>query len=612
MTRFDSAPRHNENRISEVSSSDVSLFRPARVAHGITGGVETLDLIFPAPTGEEKVDVSYLLKAPNLAKPFAYALLSKLTPDSVDSRHSFCKWLRLGFFRYLADQGREDVSLSELDLPLIKGYVHWLEQAAPGEKTARWSHGTRNGYLHALRNTIDILKKLPKWNAQLRTGFHVPSHQWIGAKRLKKPTEILNDEELADIYKACLDEITAIRSRVEADLELATAARFFVPKSATSSGDYRTRDVALAAFAEMLPERIPCYPELEKNNTYLLTAVKTRFGGVVDLRTAFVPGPRQLVPFAVMLAFHTRLNPETLLGSELDDYYVEDRFGEPRFFARPTKGRARRRQRPSAPVDDSWDNPASIYDFVKGWTSRIRPLAPHKGANRLFIYVPKAVKPIVSFFDVHSSNGNGFGALLRRFCRDHNLQPFSLKQIRPTMLDLGRTMQNGDIRAAQALGDHRHPDTTNSHYTSSAQRKRNEERLGEIMSERIRWVESGGKIDVRDAGKGGDEGAATPGWRCFDPYQSPYSPHGKLCIAYAYCPVCPLGHIDVASPEACALALSLLDAIRRAKGTLDPQGWLERMGPIERRLVEYWLPRFDVAVMDAARRLVLPLLPTPE
>ncbi|HKZ11465.1 MAG TPA: hypothetical protein VJL61_12280 [Rhodanobacteraceae bacterium] len=572
-----------------------------------------MHLVFPSPTAEvARIDVSFLLTTPNLAQPFAEALLRKLAPDSIESRQTFTKWLRLGFFCYLEEKGLRELALSDMNAALFTAYVRWLDRCAPGSNRALWSLGTRASYLLALRNTVDALKHLSKWKESAPPDLHVPTHQWVGIRRRHKPTEVLGDNEIVNVYKVCLGEITEIRTRVEKDLQLIEEGRPDIPRSPRTYRDYPTRAVALAALDELLPHRIPGYPELEREHPFLLRAIKLCFGTVVDLRTALAPSPRQLVPFIVMLAFHTRLNPETLLASELDDFYKEVRLGEPRFCSKPYKGRARRRQRPSAPVDEAWDNPASIYDFLVMWTARIRPLAPAKCANKLFIYLPRTTKSHVAFFDVLSPNGSFISSLLKEFCADHSLKRFTLRQIRATTLDIGRAIFNGDIRASQALGDHRSAETTNSHYTSDAQRKRNEERLGEIMDQRSRWIDSRGKIDTRGAPLEADEGAATPGWRCMDPYQSPYSPHGKLCVAYGYCPVCPLSQVDVESSVACGLLLNLLDAVRRAKSTLDPQGWLERMAPIEKRLIEHWLPRFPAVVLNAARKLSLPALPTPE
>lgn len=219
----------------------------------------------------------------------------------------------------------------------------------------------------------------------------------------------------------------------------------------------------------------------------------------------------------------------------------------------------------------------------------------------------------MSFFDIEGDAGSStWITALRNFCEDHNLKRFTLQQLRPTTLDIGRGIHDNDVRAAQALGDHRSPETANLHYTSGAQRERNAERLGEISTLRRRWLDTGGKADSRNAPVDIDEGAVTPGWGCLDPHMSPFSPHGKLCSAFGRCPACQLTQLDIHSVYAAAQSLNLLGAVRRARETMDPQGWLERMAPVEKKLVQFWLPQFSLEILEQAKALNLPPLPTPD
>jgi len=83
-------------------------------------------------------------------------------------------------------------------------------------------------------------------------------------------------------------------------------------------------------------------------------------------------------------------------------------------------------------------------------------------------------------------------------------------------------------------------------------------------------------------------------------------------VVFGLRPVCPLGSIDFQSPYACGQAHSLLEAVRRAAETMAPQAWLQRMAPVEERLLNTWLPQFSEAVRNAAEKLSLPALPVPE
>jgi hypothetical protein len=143
-------------------------------------------------------------------------------------------------------------------------------------------------------------------------------------------------------------------------------------------------------------------------------------------------------------------------------------------------------------------------------------------------------------------------------------------------------------------------------------KQRDEERLAEIMQVRGRWRQTQGKIETRGRPEHTDIGAATPGWTCLDPYSGLYGPKDTLCSAYAQCPVCPLGSIDFQSPYACAQAHNLLEAVRRAAETMAPQAWLDRMAPVQQKLVNAWLCQFSEPVRKAAEKLSLPPLPAPE
>lgn len=586
----------------------------SRAVKSSVAGRPALHLIFPVSHGvAETLDASYLLRAPNLAEAMSTAFLKRFATHTRKTRIHSNKWLRLGFFEFLKLANQEGLSLDKLHSDLIHNYIRWLNRVDPGSGKAVWKVETRSAYYGIFGAMIEALRLIPKWRKQIPVDFSVPTHQWPGKGRQHTPTPIVQDEDFALLYRACLTEMTQVRNAITADLELLQRSVKEIPKSPTTCRDYAHRGVALAAMDEIFAHTVPSYPQMMATHSYLLTAIKTQFGTVLKLRSVLAPSPRDLVPFVLMLAIHTRLNPEALLGSNQDDYRTEDRLGERRFRPRVNKGRARRKQMPSSPVEAAYDNPHSIVEFLNGWTARLRKLAKPEIANRLLLFVPRTAFSGVSFFEVESGvGGTTWATALRNFREDHNLKRFTLQQVRPTTLDIGRAIHDNDLRAAQALGDHRSPETTNSHYTSGAQRERNAERLGEISTLRRRWLDTGGKADPRNAPVDADEGAVTPGWGCLEPFESPYSPNGKLCSAFGRCPACHLTQLDIHSVYAAAQSLNLLDAVRRARETMDPQGWLERMAPVEKKLVHFWLPQFSPEILEQAKSLNLPPLPTPD
>lgn len=586
----------------------------SRVIKSSVAGRPVLQIEFPVSHGAaDTLDVSYLLRTPNIAEAMSTAFLKRFANHTRKTRIYSNKWLRLGFFEFLRIENKESLSLDQLNSELIHDYIRWLNRVDPRSGKAVWKEGTRRSYYNIFGVMVEAIKRIPKWRKKIPADFSVPTHQWPGKNRKHTPTPIVQDEDFALLYQACLTEMTQVREAITADLDLLHRSVQDIPKSPTTFRDYAHRGVALAALDDIFTHTVPCYPQLLETHSYLLTAIKMQFGSVLKLRSVLAPSPRDLVPFVLMLAIHTRLNPEALLGSNQEDFGTEDRLGEKRFRARVNKGRARRRQMPSSPVEAAYDNPHSIVEFLNSWTARLRKLAKPEIANRLLLFVPRTGFSGVSFFDVEGDAGSStWTTALRNFCEDHNLKRFTLQQLRPTTLDIGRGIHDNDVRAAQALGDHRSPETTNSHYTSGAQRERNAERLGEISAFRRRWLDTGGKADSRNAPVDIDEGAVTPGWGCLDPYKSPFSPHGKLCSAFGRCPACQLTQLDIHSVYAAAQSLNLLDAVRRARETMDPQGWLESMAPVEKKLVHFWLPRFSPEILEQAKALSLPPLPTPD
>jgi hypothetical protein len=198
------------------------------------------------------------------------------------------------------------------------------------------------------------------------------------------------------------------------------------------------------------------------------------------------------------------------------------------------------------------------------------------------------------------------------FLDQHGLNHFDTRQFRLTGLEIVHQITGGDLRAMQAWANHKRVGTTERNYVTDGAKKRDEERLAEIMQARGRWRRTQGKIETRGRPEHTDIGAATPGWTCLDPYSGLYGPKDTLCSAYAQCPVCPLGSIDFQSPYACAQAHNLLEAVRRAAETMAPHAWLERMAPVQERLLHTWLPQFSDRVRKAAAKLSLPSLPVPE
>jgi hypothetical protein len=284
------------------------------------------------------------------------------------------------------------------------------------------------------------------------------------------------------------------------------------------------------------------------------------------------------------------------------------------FRGAPVKKRALYRpQERILPAEDAPDNPAFLWQFLVEWTEWFRPTAAPDWQARLFLYVPSfssSNKRMVGFDGQTGPSGDhNFDYAYKAFFQDHGLTYYTFKQFRSTGLDIVDVEFAGDIRAKQAAGGHAKVQTTYQRYTTDAQLQRGDEALAQVSAARERFRRTQGKSDPRRKPEIADIGAATPGWTCADPYDSPLYEKDKLCDGYGRCPGCPLGSITLDDCYSAAQALNLLDAIDKAVDTMAPTAWLERYGPSRKALTEFWLTQIPDYVLKQVRQMKLPPLP---
>jgi hypothetical protein len=213
--------------------------------------------------------------------------------------------------------------------------------------------------------------------------------------------------------------------------------------------------------------------------------------------------------------------------------------------------------------------------------------------DRLFIF--SGIGGLPSTFgnddDAHAATTGTWHTALKKWCKDNSLEPFALSQIRSTILDEVQ-QRTGDILQARSLGRHRRADTTWHHYTSDGTRKRYQERLGAVFMVRDRWIDTKGTIDPRERTETQDKGAATPGFFCFDPYDSPQpgQKEGRLCNAYGRCPACPLAAANLGDVTSVALYRALRHAIAESQPLMSPEvfreQWHDVLGDLDALLVQ--------------------------
>jgi hypothetical protein len=578
-------------------------------------GKRVLQIRFPTPRGRHPVqvlDVSGWLIAPELAKAFAEMVVIWGADKTERTRQSFVGDLNKGFFKYLATrQDPMPKGLDDLSTVLINSFIDWLGRRENGVLV--FASYTRLHYLGVLRTVIGQLKKTPSYAPLLPRDLHIRRIPWPGVSRqVGHPTEILSRPLWETLYRVCVGECARIMTKLEQGWRLIKNGTSEDPTFLPDRDTDDSLAYCLRKLDALCPGIIPSFVEIRRLDPDLACAIRAN-NVSADLALYFQPSARSLIPFVLLLGMVTSFSGETLLGARLSDLSQTEVLGSQRFVWRPYKARSRRRQHRSFPMTDAPDSPSVLVPFIERWTMRIRSLAAPRLQDLLFLWIPIAGDSQPHAFDSKDGPANGaWQDNLAAFLADRGLPHLTLRQIRATSLDLVHDLFAGDLRAVQAAGGQQRPEVILSHYTSDAARQRNDEQLGDVMALRTRWRETDGLLDPRTLPSGQDLAAATPGWRCLDPYDSPIpgQDKGKLCAAYGACPICPLAHLNGQDAYSLARVLQLRARIEAAQATLPAERWLKAWASRLQRLNDYWLPRFhNPEVIEAASRLDLDELP---
>ncbi|MBI1824254.1 MAG: hypothetical protein HYR80_09120 [Nitrospirae bacterium] len=561
-----------------------------------------------APT--QIINATNWLSYPRLAKPIAEAFVAAYTDKAVRTRGDAAGMINSGIIAYLDHISAAKIfGLEDFSCVWVNGFISWLSRSKNGKPVLMPK--TRQGYLSVLRTLIEAIRRTDL-KKQLPRTLKIPLRAWPGISRTGTPTKTIDIPTFLSI-------IEAARSEAQKTIDLFTRGRTAIEavrsqRAANSANPlaYRNLWVCLAEFENAFSDSVPSLEPLRDRNPRLFYWFK-RHGGMRRLGGYLAPTPRQLVPFVLLLGIYTFFNPGVLLGLETDNWEFVEVLGTQRIRFQRYKGRAYRDQIRSFPLGMPV-GPDTIVKFIVEWTSKIRPYTEPVYRKRLFLYVPTAGSHIERYAKSYhlAKSEPAWAEQLTSFCRDHNMCQFTLAQIRTTGLDFSYDILGGDLRALQALGGQRSPDTIRNHYLSDSARKRNDDDLSSVMATRERWIRSSSKIDPRDLPGGVDLGAATPPFRCFDPYDSPVHGEqpGRICGAYGACPTCPMAHVQKNDPYTLARLLQLKAKIEEAQHQMDSLRWIAAWAPRLSKLNEYWLPQFsNPSVVNEAKRLCLPRLP---
>jgi hypothetical protein len=610
-------------RVMVERNGKIGSIAQARVEHGVAPktGEPTLTVIFPRRDGREPhhLDLSFLLAFPNLQPMFTEAFLywgANLLPKT---RLACRDSLRCYFFGYLKSAWSNMLHPVDIDDELLTGFRDSLLNKS-GKRAKALHPTTVSAAMSDVRSILAALTIGPWALVANRIAERVPPGP-MGADQKVEPTEVLGMEQLLAILEAAEHEVLAIEHRFANARVLLTEGRTRLhdPSRITNNtrADYRDFAICLAAVDEAYPSVNPIMKVLKARYPTLCGAVQHTHGqGKID--SHLYPSSRDLVSFAMLLAVATVFNAETILNLKWQDIDLDkDHAGTPAIEIVGAKGRADRDPvrlfDPNAAVSSQLSLKRTLV-CLREITSRIRPHLAPEHVDSLFVFVPltRPRRPMGFGVDgekrvVLKSSDAAWALALRKFIKDNRLPPFTLAQLRPSILNLVQFM-DGSLEAARKVGDHGSPATTWTHYTSGGVRARYRERIGQVIVLRERWLQTDGVIDPRRLAPGQDKGAATPGFSCLDPLDSPRPNQqpGKLCKDYGGCPACPMAAAHPGDPLCVGYYTALEVAIYRSQSTMSARTWIERWAPVLADLaaLRAWIPP---AVLEASREISIKL-----
>jgi hypothetical protein len=562
----------------------------------------------------QRVRIDVFPEAPRLVRPCAMFLLDKGQEKRPGTRQNYAKQLKY-FSRYIsaygASYGIRVTEYCDISTSFIGEFLKWLwgkGGVTPRiNETGGLSRISAAPIYNLVKSLIEYIKSSEEFAHLAPQLIEFDPNPSRKGYRDVKSIPGLPEAHLAAIRRACFAELEITFDRLTKGRSIIADEQIIVPDLESDAVDFKQLDVCVKAYrvAEGLgitmAEFRRRYPGLHRatngdpypnRQTVLKHLHFTR---------------RSIVPVVILLQMHVSFEPDTLLN--LDWEAEEDSFlyGKSRgkLTGEKHRGGYSRKSKPYMRRDKRRFSPGDLIDMLRLITPETALRIPDN-CTRIFCFARRD-----GSFGSFSTSGQ-FAPVLYRFISEHGLHHFTLSNLRKTGSDIVAKVSGGDVAEQKEWLRHRTVATTLKSYQSPSSLARREEHLAHTQNIRVRGVKSGGKIETRDASLSpGQRLAATVGFYCLDPYDSPLEnqPKGELCGAYGLCPTCPLAQLDTSSARDCARLKQVRDRLITARRTVDPARWSARWAPVLDALESIWLPAFSPEVAAASALLVLPPIP---
>lgn len=513
-----------------------------------------------------------------LENVFSKGMLHGASRRALSSLRQNIRDLKCGFCEFLNAEV-EGTGTTRASWEAGRFTAHDLTDFASFLRKSKLSNSSRDGRVYAFKNMIyDFLERAdgadPNY-ASIKYLSQTPKFKSL-AKDARSTTGGIRSEARHAEKFLSFDNLIAINDGVEKDVraitlewwkkqELIEAGERLLDGIVTkiSAIDMRNNlPLLLATASRTYPTTLPGKNVLFQEHRTLYNAIRGRSGiGLAPVRKALHATTADLVPFFILLLIRTRYNPGVL--NDLRWTEISDR-GDVITLA-PFKNRAHRSQIRSEAAGDSKDplSLRSILITLRSMTARLRPLAAEADQDRVFIHGGEKGPGVVA--NMLQCFGSPKVGVFQNFLERHQLEKFQLTSIRSTLLDAIANGDGGIIDAARE-GNHSEVVTTLRHYVSIRTAEKRRITLAETTHQQQRWAETGGRIDPRHQTSTADLKAATPGFGCLNPFESPFSDEvvGRLCQSEGHCARCPNAFLRSDDPVLVAYVIAYAEAAARA------------------------------------------------
>ncbi|SEL80609.1 hypothetical protein SAMN05216382_2688 [Sphingomonas palmae] len=578
--------------------------------------------------GDERLpldlEVVFLRDVPNIRSAFGAYLAFRAR--QVKAISIIPEFVALGkFIDFLVDRKLALIRPRDITDQLLDAYRDWLndyekpltgkgrdEHAAVFSSVGGGKLGveTKRVCMHHLLEALRMLRVDSRWFLEIRRDLDlVRGGDWATSGSRRTPVTILTRPRLKLLVRLCREEVVEVSKRLRDAWDVIDGK---------DTADRQTIvDRELILEVGRIHTRFQGKPPLRKKLASALGEDLAQFPRLRALKSSqynaalsiLYPSGRLLMPFMLLFGIYYRYNRSIVTTLKESHFSEQPSAHGKRLRGLPFKNRAGKTQYASWPITDDYHNPSKMIELLLLWTSRIRSEAATGEQNHLFL------ERCFGARTRSLASKDGFNRALVRFLKDHEETlkvRFTFRSLRPTVINLVHHLFDGDLVATAEAGQH-NPQVMIDHYLSDGARRINDEALVPAMHLRDQWWRSHGIIDGRADKRRGDVSAATPGFRCEDPYDSrvPGQRPGDPCTAYGMCAVCPLGKVDISSPDAFALVVKFREALLRSRSRMPQESWIARWAPVLDRIETYTLRLFPEQV-KAGAVLDIPPLPTVE